>query len=89
MYRWKLEIQAAVFNSNKDKAGGEQKKKISVEERKLKVTKLAQQQALSWDEGDLSTLRNGGLKIVIIKGLFTPAEIKSECLVLLCQFIPL
>jgi hypothetical protein len=55
-------------------------KKKSVEEKKLKINRLAQQQALSWDEGDISSSHKGGLKIVVIKNALSMEERKGFAL---------
>ncbi len=51
-----------------------------VAEAKRKVAKLAAKQAIGWDEGDNGRITGGlkGLRIVVLKHLFTPSTLQSD-----------
>ncbi|KAK1931989.1 HIV Tat-specific factor 1 [Phytophthora citrophthora] len=70
---WPIDVSPAVF---------QQKEGVFVKRKKLKIDTRAKikmfekEKALSWNEGEVSD--PAGLRIVVIKHMFTPAEIEDE-----------
>ncbi|KAL3672135.1 hypothetical protein V7S43_002798 [Phytophthora oleae] len=70
---WPIDVSPAVF---------QQKEGVFVKRKKLKIDTRAKikmfekEKALSWNEGEVS--EPAGLRIVVIKHMFTPAEIEDE-----------
>ncbi len=72
----------ATFDHSSKTAGagteGKKKGKVAVDEKQRTLVKLKMQSQLTWDEEGESSLKNGGLKIVILKHSFTLDELKGE-----------
>ncbi|KAG1703828.1 hypothetical protein DVH05_006837 [Phytophthora capsici] len=70
---WPIDVSPAVF---------QQKEGVFVKRKKLKIDTRAKikmfekEKALSWNEGEVN--EPAGLRIVVIKHMFTPAEIEDE-----------
>uniref|UniRef100_K3WEI1 RRM domain-containing protein n=1 Tax=Globisporangium ultimum (strain ATCC 200006 / CBS 805.95 / DAOM BR144) TaxID=431595 RepID=K3WEI1_GLOUD len=70
---WPIDVSPAVF----EQKGSEfvKRKKLKLDSR-AKVKKIEQEKALSWNEGGDGD--KNGLRIVVIKHMFTPEEIEDE-----------
>ncbi|GAB9475479.1 Rna-binding protein [Globisporangium polare] len=70
---WPIDVTPAVF----EQKGKEfvKRKKVKLDSR-AKVKKFEQEKALSWNEG--ADDERNGLRIVVIKHMFTPEEIENE-----------
>jgi HIV Tat-specific factor 1 len=76
--RFPLTITPAKFEKKGDVILQVTKPKVA--EAKRKVAKLAAKQAIGWDEGDNGRITGGlkGLRIVVLKHLFTPSTLQSD-----------
>nr|CCA23603.1 conserved hypothetical protein [Albugo laibachii Nc14]CCA24162.1 conserved hypothetical protein [Albugo laibachii Nc14] len=70
---WRIDVSPAVFQQKGDEFVA--KKKVKLDAR-TKVKRLEQEKALSWNEGEDD--EKYGLRIVVLKHLFCPQEIKDE-----------
>ncbi|KAG6620129.1 rna-binding protein [Phytophthora cinnamomi] len=70
---WPIDVSPAEF---KQKGGDFVKRKKPKIDTRAKIKMFEKEKALSWNEGEVS--EPAGLRIVVIKHMFTPAEIEDE-----------
>ncbi|KAF1327043.1 Rna-binding protein, partial [Globisporangium splendens] len=70
---WPIDVSPAVFEQKGSEFVGRKKLKL---DSRAKVKKIEQEKALSWNEGGDDD--KNGLRIVVIKHMFTPEEIEDE-----------
>ncbi|POM74184.1 Splicing factor U2AF-associated protein 2 [Phytophthora palmivora] len=70
---WIIDVSPAEF---KQKGGDFVKRKKPKIDTRAKIKMFEKEKALSWNEGEVS--EPAGLRIVVIKHMFTPAEIEDE-----------
>ncbi|CAH0478605.1 unnamed protein product [Peronospora belbahrii] len=70
---WPIDVSPAEFQQKGAEFVKRKKKKIDT---RAKIKMFEKEKALSWNEGEIN--EPGGLRIVVIKHLFTPAEIEDE-----------
>jgi HIV Tat-specific factor 1 len=70
---WTIEVSPAVFQQKGDQFVKHKKQRL---DSRAKVKRIEQEKALSWNEGEDGD--RSGLRIVVIKHLFTPEEIEDD-----------
>ncbi|KAG7384188.1 HIV Tat-specific factor 1 [Phytophthora pseudosyringae] len=70
---WAIDVSPAVFQQKEGDFVKRKKPKIDT---RAKIKMFEKEKALSWNEGEVN--EPAGLRIVVIKHMFTPAEIKDE-----------
>ncbi|KAG7390695.1 HIV Tat-specific factor 1 [Phytophthora boehmeriae] len=70
---WPIDVSPAVFTQKGQEFVKRKKPKIDT---RAKIKMFEKAKALSWNEGEVS--EPAGLRIVVIKHMFTPAEIEDE-----------
>ncbi|TDH65593.1 hypothetical protein CCR75_004947 [Bremia lactucae] len=70
---WPIDVQPAVFQQKEGK--NVKRKKVKIDAR-AKIRMFEKEKALSWNEGEVN--EPAGYRIVVLKHMFTPAEIEDE-----------
>lgn len=70
---WPIDVSPAVFQQKE--GDFVKRKKLKIDSR-AKIKMFEKEKALSWNEGEVN--EPAGLRIVVIKHMFTPAEIEDE-----------